>query len=256
MAEKTNIINTIKIPNSSFYYKDDYSKNWVDDNIYVYALDICLEEYLGGLLKFSLDRIIYTQNSYTFYERERKNDGLLNLPYMNYYRVGYSEADRSWFNQWANQLYPLSHNEQIYTLGQKIKIFPIKIEYEATAFFSQSKDLEHAYRNMLFEASNESIIYPTLETKNKDTVKNIGIVDFDLEYEPNFEQEDWLEKNKIHSIGMNFSVDTFMFVGDLSEMSIAEEVILKFLSAKELNYEDIDKSKGIELLIEYFGEQN
>lgn len=252
MAEQTNIINTIKIPNSSLFYSKEFNENWVNDKTYVYALDIEFENYIKDVLNFPLTRIIYAQNAYTFYERERKNDGLLNLPYLNYYRTGYSEADRPWFNNWANRLYPLSNDEQIHALGQKIKIFPIKVEYEATCFFSQQKDMEYAYTQLMFEASNETIIYPIVETTNGDTVKNIGIVSFDLEYNPNFEEFDYLEKNKIFSIGMDFNIDTFMYVGDTSNITLAKEIVEEFVSAKELNKDDIDKSKGKDYIYSYF----
>jgi hypothetical protein len=126
-------------------------------------------------------------------------------------------------------------------------------------FFGQNKDCEYAMNKLLFENSNETIVYPELETNNGDIIKNIGVVGFDLEYNPNYQESDWLEQNRIWSIGINFSVNTFMigtFDTNPNNLHVAKKVLLQFFSAKKLDYNNYMNSEQMEmLLVEYFGNQ-
>lgn len=250
--ENTNINNSIKISNSSFYYKDDLKK-WFNAPS-AYALDIALEQHFCDLLKFPLDRIIYASNDFCFREREKKNDGQLNLPFMNYYRTGYSETDRFWWNNYANSYALMNINNEGYynKLGLQLRLVPIKAEYEATVFFNQRKDCEFAYHELALDESNETIIKYEIETsaKGENDEPYIlgleGIVTYDLEFNPTYNETDWLQQNNIWSIQMNFDVDTFMIYAN-QEMAIANEVILEFMASK--NREDLMNQNGI---IEYF----
>lgn len=249
-TEKTNI-STIKIPNKSFYYKDKFESNWVDNNPVLYSTNIAFESHIGDLLNFPLDRILYASNDNTFYLREEKNNGNLNLPYFSYYVTGYSDPDRDWWNNYANLKYPMS--DDIITLGQEIKIFPIKIEYEGVACFSQHKDMEYAFKQLAYDNSNETILFPTIETTNKDIVKNIGILSWDIEYNPTFNEQDWLIKNKIFTIGVDFNIDTFIIMGGSTDLSVTKDVALNFISAKELVKPNVmDSPDPKTILLEYF----
>lgn len=251
--ENTNINNNIKLPNSSFYYKDDFKK-WYNTPC-LYAMDISLEKHFCDLLKFPLDRIIYASNNICFREREKKNNGQLNLPFMNYYRTGYSDPDRSWWNNYANSHALMNINNEGYysKLGTQLRLVPIKAEYEATVFFNQRKDCEHAYHEIALDESNETIIKSELESSTLDEngEPNIlgleGILNFDLEFNPTFDESDWLQQNNIWSIQINFDIDTFMIYGSGDDFHIAEEVALEFIASK--NREDLSKHNG---LVEYF----
>lgn len=253
---------------SSFYYGEQF-KSWA--NIPMgYALDIEIENFFGNVLEFPLDRIIYASNEYCFRERTRKNEGDLNLPFMNYYRTGFGESERPWFNDYSNRFGMIDvQNKFTSLMGGKMKIYPITMEYEASVFFGQDKDCQYAMNKLLFEGSNETIIYPQIEMNNGDIIKNIGIVGLDLEYMPNYQESDWLEQNRIWSIGINFNVTTFM-IGEFNTnptgeydshgnpmgIKVAKSVLLQFFSAKKLNYENYNESEQMEWLIEYFGKQN
>ena len=240
MAEKTNINNNIKIPSKSFYYKDNFENDW-DSQPCAYALDLEIENYFSNLLRFPLDRIIYASNDFTFKERTKKNDGQLNLPYMNYYRIGYSDVDRKWWNNYANAFGLMDIGGKTYYKDTKclIRLVPIKIEYESTIFFSQQKDCEYAYSRILLENSNETLIYPKLnikgETEEDDVIlKNIAIQNMDLEFNPTYNESDWLVNNKIWTISMDLSYDTFLVYASSEEIYIAKDVLVKFLFSKNL----------------------
>lgn len=250
-----------------FYYGEQMKK-WANTPM-SYALDIAIENHLSTVLEFPLDRIIYASNEYCFRERTRKNEGDLNLPFLNYYRNGYDESDKPWFNDYSNRFGMIDRQNRFTSLlGGKMRIYPITINYEATAFFAQNKDCEYAMNKLLFDSSNETIIEPQLETNNGDIVKNIGIVNFDLEYNPTYQESDWLEQNRIWSIGIDFSVTTFM-IGNFNPLPdrdkdgkpmplhVAKNVLLEFFSAKKLNYADYKQSEQIEwILTKYFENQD
>lgn len=253
-------MNTNVIQNKSFYYKDDFENNWSADSIASYALDISIDSWLQSVLKFPSDRIIYASNDYTFRERTRNRKdgnpitvGSLDLPYVSYYRTGYSECERAWWNKYANRCGVLDvANENYEQTTGKMKLAPVRAEYEATIFFSQQKDCEYALTRLLYENSDETILYPELVVNNETTVKNIAIMENDIEFNPEFNENDWLEQNKIFTISMNWAFDTFLIIGRDLNVSIAEEVILDFLSAKKLSKPDITKSEAIEQLTIYF----
>lgn len=258
MAEKTNII-PVTIPNNSFYYKEQFGEHWTNDQISAYALDIEIEKWLSGTLKFPMDRIIYASNDYTFRERTKKNNGQLNLPYVSYYKTDYEETSRPWWNNYANTIGIMDIGNEGYEsqLGTKLKITPIRVSYECTIFFSQHKDCEYAYKEVLREESNETILYPKLQTTNGDIIKSIGIQDLDLTWNPLYDESDWLEANKIFTIGLDMSYDTFHITGRDDDVFIAKEVILNFLSTKGiLTKPNVMDTQPQELLIEYFSGNN
>lgn len=253
-TENTNIQNDIKIPNSSFYYGDDFEKQI--NQIMDYALDIAFENYISDVLNFPLNRIIYSSNEFCFREREKKCNGQLDIPFMNYYKTGFTETDRRWFKNQSNLRYILdSENIEKY-LGNNFRVTPVKCEYESTIFFSQHKDCEYAYKKLLFESSNEAIIPYSIIIKDKDTeIKNTAILYLDLDFNPTYNESDWLEENKIYTIDMNFSLDTFIIMGRNDNISIAKEVLGQFICAK--NGSDLTNLKDEDIISKldiYFGE--
>ena len=206
-------------------------KSWANTPM-SYAIDIAIENHLGKTLEFPLDRIIYASNEYCFRERTRRNEGELNLPFLNYYRVGFDDADRPWKNDFSNR-FGLIDRENKFTslMGGKMRIYPITISYEATAFFGQNKDCEYAMNKLLFDSSNETIIKPQVETNDGDIIENAG--------------------------GLDFTVTTYM-IGKFDQnpdgLHVAKKVLLEFFTAKKLNYENYKESERMEILLsEYFG---
>ena len=252
------------IPNKSFYYKDDFDTNWSAEQVVAYSLDLSIDQWVSDTFLFPSDRIIYASNDYTFRERTRNKKasaisvGTLDLPYLSYYRTGYSECERAWWNNYANKIGVLDINNEGYEaqIGSKLKLHPIRIEYEAVAFFDQSKDCEYALSRVEYSDSNETLLFPTMQTSSGNSLKSIAVMTMDVEYNPEFNENDWLEQNKIFTISMNWYFDTFMIVGKDSEnIQIAEEVIMDFLSAKKLSKPDMTKSEAIEAFTVYFNGQ-
>lgn len=243
---------------SSFYYGEQM-KSWANTPM-SYVTDIAIENHFAQTLEFPLDRIIYASNEYCFRERTRKNEGDLNLPFMNYYRKGFSDSERPWFNDYSNRFGLIDRQNRFTSkLGGKLRIYPITIQYEGTIFFGQNKDCEYAMNKLLFDKSNETTIKPQLETNNGDVIQNIGIMNFDLEYNPTYQESDWLEQNRLWSIGVDFEITTYMigkFDSNPMGLHVAKNVMLEFFSAKKINYENYNESEQMEILLaEYFESQ-
>ena len=252
-----------------FYYGEQMKK-WANTPM-SYAMDIAIENHFSDVLEFPLDRIIYASNEYCFRERTRRNKGELNLPFLNYYRVGFEDADRPWKNDYSNR-FGLIDRENNFTskLGGVMRIYPITISYEGTAFFAQNKDCEYAMNKLLFDNSNETIVKPQVETNDGDIITNAGLMDFDIEYNPTYQESDWLEQNRIWTIGIDFTITTYMIgnfntnpsgeydsEGNPLGIKVAKNVLLEFFTAKKLNYENYKDSEQMEMfLTEYFGETN
>lgn len=252
--EHTNINNDVKISNSSFYYKE-YFKEWYNLPC-VYALDIAMEKYFCNLLHFPLDRLIYASNDFCFREREKKNGGQLNLPFMNYYLTGYSDTDREWWNNYAQSYAVMDVSNQSYysNLGTQLKLTPVKAEYEATVFFNQRKDAEFAYHQLVQDEANETMVSFELESSVLDEngdpniLLNNGIVYLEIEFNPTYNETDWLQQNNIWTVQANFNVDTFMIYGNSdNDFHIAKEVELEFITSK--HRKDLSEGNG---LVEYF----
>lgn len=258
--EITNV-NPQTINENSFYYGDIFQYDI--SQIMIYFLDIEIEHYFRNVLNFPLDRIIYASNDSSFRERTKKNGGELNIPFINYYQIGYSDTDREWFNHFANSYYPFGSEKIVTALDTTFRIVPTKLEYEATVYFSQHKDAQFAYKQLLMESSNETRIFYNLPIGNIDTIQNIGILSFDLEFNPTYNESDWLEMNNIHTIACDFSIDTFLIMDNKERTkftksysretytvpTIATNILLNFMAEKGNN---INAENALIETIRYF----
>ena len=215
---------------NSFYYQNEFNSNLIPAPD-VYSVDIALENFLCKILDFTPDRIIYASNDNCLRERTRLNKGLLKLPFLNYHKTSYSENDRQWFNNRSNMNRFVPDDLNI-KLGTYVKYFPIKIEYECTVFFDQDKDKELAIKKLMYGASNESFIKPEIMLSNGDSLVIPCVVNYDIDFEPNYTEQDWLENNKIHTIGISIECNTIMVIAGDNKTGIATSVALEFLAKK------------------------
>lgn len=258
----------IVIPASSYYYESDL----IDKNIFfnsVYALDIAIEQNFAEMLFYSdLSRIVYASNDFCFKKRTEVNEeGLLDIPFMNYYLKDISrDTERRLWKNITNVQTLANIDGYMQELGFGIKLVPIHLEYEATVFFSQDKDLQYATSKLLFQDNNETILYGMLESGNGTLIKNPAFLNYNFSFKPEYNENEWLEMNNITSIGVDFSFDTFLVYPDTEQRGIlktpqpayspfivAQEVVLNFLSSKNLiKGSSILESNPQELLTSYF----
>jgi hypothetical protein len=92
------------VPETSFYYGQEFLDDDNDFFITQYALDMAIEtKFANMLFHGDMSRIIYASNDWCFTERSRRNKGLLEFPFMNYYLASKSLSTRRMlFNNQAN----------------------------------------------------------------------------------------------------------------------------------------------------------
>lgn len=192
----------------------------------IYALDLkIIEHYASLVLEDDTSRIIIASNQYAFKERARLNNSNLNLPFMNFWLTDVSPStDRTLWNNIAN-IEGLFSNE----LGTKLRIIPAKLSYEASLWMNRFEDLVYAQTRIMDDDSNETILYPALEISGYN-VPNPAFLGYNLNFRPNYNEQDWLEQNKIQSLGLDFEFDIVLIVSDSESVYVTREIIFNFLS--------------------------
>lgn len=269
-------IEDTRIGSPNFYYESEFLFPTYA-LLSQYALDLAIETTFANMLFYGdLSRIVYASNDYSFQRRtEMSENGLLDVPFMSYYCTGMSlDTNRKLFKN-SNQVLPLPDlNNHATNLGYGIKIIPLHLTYEATCFFSQDKDLQYAMSKLLFQSANETIIYGLLNA-GKDSLgvenilKNPSFMKSNLEFKPTFSENDFLQKNNLQSIAIDFEFDTYAVYpavanvlrtpqGVPNPLYIAEEVILNFLYTKGdlLKTSELANTSPQNLLTYYFNTGN
>jgi len=194
----------------------------------IYALNMAVETHFTNLiLSNDGSRIIYSDNSNSLRKRAAGQAwNNLYLPFMNYSvkKVTHPSPERPWFNHGMN-----ISGVWIEELQRKIRYTPIRVSYESTFFIHRSDDMHYAMMEMIFDDSNETLLRPEI-TIDGQTVQLLAVLgyNYNLDFEPDYVQKDWFEKNRIHSIGLNFEFD-YMYIKDKSTgFGIPDEVILNW----------------------------
>lgn len=237
-----------------FYYDAINNSTYLNT---IYSADIALENHFANMLfGGDLNRIIYSSNQYAFRKRaqlEQKDYSALNLPFMNYKNPQHINPDTDRF--YWNHIVQL---EGLYSdqLGRKIRAIPFRIEYESSIWFHQAFDLQYAMSLLNNDYSNETIVPSYVTVKDKD---NIDVdIEIPLYLGHNFsaneyEEDQWLEENRIFNQGIDFIVDGMMLFDD-SPVSLSESISLDFISAKDEIADNPSDTESQVLLQEYFTE--
>jgi hypothetical protein len=234
--------------NSDFFYGTEFTEKSFYNNML--ANSIALENHFGELLfRNDLNRIIYSPNEFCFKERLRITQTDLQIPFMNYYikqsGVTNETSPRSLWNN-VNQVHGMLGSYQE-ILGFAIKAIPITFQYEATVFYSQPFDTLYAQQRLNMQQANETILYtyynvPHAVVSGYDSVQlKVPIfVNYQPEYNPEYDQNDWLEKNQMFTIGIDMEVIGFFLYSDETDIALSNELILNYVASKDALDPDID----------------
>jgi len=197
----------------------------------VYAVDIAIENHFKGLLFLGQsNRIVYASNAFAMRKRSDGNNGELDLPFLNYRLNNYEPGIRTWWNL-------SSYTQGIYVpeLEEKVRYAPITLTYEATFWSHRVDELIYAISEMNFDADNTTTLVPTVEIDSLDFPLSALLTYTGNQYEPVYNEQDWLERNNIHNITLPFTIET-MALKTNSDITIPTEVILDLYAF----YGDID----------------
>jgi len=234
---------------SRFYYDAVNNNTFLNT---VYASDLAIEQHFADtFFHGDKSRIVYSTNDFCFRKRvgkSEKNYSNADLPFFNYWQQDVNiEPDRFYWNHIANI-------QGIYSedLGRKLRVVPIQIRYEASLWTHSMFDSQYARSLFFLDDSNETILYPTVNTTDGKEIILSAFLSYDFS-DNEYEESDWLERNTIYNWGINPSLDVIMVYDDQGPVSLTEEIIVNFLSAKnELNKSDILNSDPYVLLTQYF----
>jgi hypothetical protein len=204
--------------NNNFYNQD---RNLIRQKLFLYNINNSVEEYVKNTyLKGNNNRIVYSDNAYAFRQRSKQiarlkeqelNYNNYDLPFINYKvkDVVNDSEGREWFNQVANV-----RGVFISELGRNIRLAPVTINYEATLWVHTNDDLFYGNLLTMFDNSNETYLQPELTIDGYDIPFYAGF-GYNLGFDTEYQQQDWLERNKIHNIAMDWTVVTyFPFIND------------------------------------------
>jgi len=194
-----------------------------------YALNIALEGYFYNLLlENDSSRVIYSSTDFALVKRSSKEQwNNANLPFINY-KVSNKEKDgnRNW-----NSFQAASQGVYIDELKSKINFIPISISYDSTYWTNRFEDYNYVSDLLLEQDSLETKFRFYLEY-NGIEVPFIGIVSLSLDTSPQYSEMDWLEKNNMHSISINPTIQTFLPITKAASFGIPKTVIHEFYSNK------------------------
>jgi hypothetical protein len=211
----------------------------------------------GGNPTGGLDRLVYASNDFAL--RKRSQDLLkrqedidstqtqLDFPFFSYKRTGLEFSDEG---RWHNQAF--SPGIYIDELETKVYMDPVSITFEGIVWCSTENDLQWLIQRLRFIADG-------LTEREMDSMLVYNGIDVpiwaqlnfnSINFEPQFNENDWLENNKIHTISLDFQLDTFLIrFGDplkegVANWSLVDEVIFTFQERNckdETTYEEVIK---------------
>lgn len=208
----------------SLHYYDTASLGFINT---IYALDIAIKQHYADMVfKGDQTRIIYASDAYALRKRSQTQTlNNLDLPFMNFRLTSIEpNTDRSWWNHMAN-----IDGLFIKAYGRKIRFTPIMLQYEASLWFHSWRDAIFAQTEIFFDNSNETVLKPLLTLDGSDEeLENIAVLGYNLNFNPKYNETDWLEQNKIQSLDLGLKFDTYLFK-DNYDVSIPTKVIFDFL---------------------------
>jgi hypothetical protein len=202
-----------------------------------YAVHIALENYFSNMFfNEDVSRIVYASNDYAFRARsgQNKDESNLDFPFLNYRRTSWDLYE----DVYKLTVPSLVSGIFIEELGAKVQLDPVVINFESTLWFSREDDMAYAYRLLRKDAEALTEIPFTLEIDNQEFDLWCQLDYETLEYDPDYNENDWLEQNHIHSISMDFSIKMFdLWTEDPSagNFSITERVLFDYINRKNIN---------------------
>jgi len=242
----------------------------------ILSTNIALYKYLADMFfDGDMERVVWASTDMMFRKRreqiaERKMDadpksdlGLLEMPFCSFritqdgIRPG---TQRNWWN-------PALHVEGMWfeELGRRLRITPATINYEACFCCTHDTDLYKAQQEQIWDKNAETIVESFIDATSPNgdvhTLKNIIIYDAEPHVNQSFSEKDWLEKNKIQTITLDISCQTFLIAEDEThQYSVTKKVLFDFLHGA--NYYnriqeeiDIDTKTGL-IIQDIFMENN
>ena len=227
------------------YFSDSNYVNLID------SLNISIKTLWNELIGLDFDQQIYASNAYAFRRRSNDNKGNLNLPFLNYKMKSFNED-----NTFKNWQYNTEHQGIfIPELGIKVGIRPVIFNYECSFWCNREDEAHYAMTKIIFHGDDPSTVlfYPQF---NSEIIKFVGHLTWSGQpaMDPHYTEVDWLSRNNIHSISMDFGIRSFLALGN-TNVSIPDEILFKFGNSNNWDIENLTKEQLYQMTIDHFTEQ-
>jgi hypothetical protein len=197
-----------------------------------YAVDIAIENHFTNLLfKGQTGHIVYASNSYALRKRSDQNNGELQFPFLNYWLRNFEPGPRPWWNVGA-----FTKGVFIEELSAKVRYAPITLSYEVSYWCKRDDELKFAISEINFDADNVTILVPTISIESINLPLSALLGYSGTSYNPTYNEQDWLDRNSIHTAGLDMSLDT---------MSIKTNYAITLPTEIEFNMYAISQHGGV-----------
>jgi len=220
------------------FFQKPFINNILSTNIaiYRYLADIFFNGDMQRVVWASTD-MMFRRRREQLAERDRDSStkidvGILDMPFCSFRIIqdGIKPGtQRNWWN-------PALHVEGMWIeeLGRRLIITPVTINYEACFCCNHDTDLYMAQQNQVWSKNAETIVESFIDATapNGDvhTLKNIIIYDAEPHVNQSFSEKDWLEKNKIQTVTLDISCQTWLIAEDDRHLySVTKKVLFDFL---------------------------
>lgn len=180
-----------------------------------YSAMIAFENYIAAnVLRGDASRILFTSTSYAFRARFEQTDrgsqyagvSSLNFPFANYWYDGYWEDDDRIGSMQASQMM----NGTTFN-GIKIRNRPVKGKFTVTFYFDTDKEARTASDLMVWAFRPRSVMIATsVKYKNIDVVIPVVIELESTNFNPEFTEKEWLQKNRIIPFNATFTIRSYV----------------------------------------------
>jgi len=203
----------------------------------IYAVDLTLITHFANMF-FGGDqtRVIYSSNEYAFRKRSDQNKGNLELPFLNF---KLKDIDLGHASRW----HPGAYSTGVYidALETKIRFAPMVLSYDVSFWSHTSFDNKYAFTNVTWDANNKTILAPYVTVDVEDVSYAAHLSYTGMSFEPQYNENDWLERNKIHSSSLDIEIETFNLIAN-TDITIPETLVFNFASAYNFDTDNYDEA--------------
>jgi hypothetical protein len=126
-------------------------------------------------------------------------------------------------------------------LRKKARVAPVTLTYQASFWCHTDFDLRYAFSEFVWDTDNKTILKPSVEVDGYEIPFPAHLSYDDLSFEPEYNEQDWLERNKIHSASIGFEIET-LAIKINENVYIPEYVLFNFAYGKGAEPETVEES--------------
>lgn len=177
-------------------------KNTIDATVTA-LLDFIVDRYFMG----DSSRAIISSTEMALRNRAKGNAwSNANLPFFN---LGVPSVNKDVARPWYVHRLAVE-GVWVPELQRKVKMLPIKISFECNLFYHNMYDVQFAMFRAIQEEHFEDRLSIPMKFENGQELNLIGILEYNLDTNPQYTEKDFLERNKIRTITLDPTVDTYV----------------------------------------------